>query len=127
VPNSPLIMLSSGGVIGADVAGRNPVRMIESGPAAGALAAAFYAERAESPDGVYAEADFITIHLPKTPETEGWLNAEVFAKCRDGVRILNVARGPLVVDADLQAPHLAAEDHGAGEVLTVRLEYTRKS
>ena len=35
----------SGGVIGAEVAGRNPVRMIESGPAAGALAAAYYAER----------------------------------------------------------------------------------
>ncbi len=45
VANRPLIMLSSGGVIGAEVAGRNPVRMIESGPAAGALAAAFYAER----------------------------------------------------------------------------------
>ena len=43
--NRPLIMLSSGGVIGAEIAGRNPVRMIESGPAAGALAAAFYAER----------------------------------------------------------------------------------
>ncbi|MHB8528902.1 MAG: hydantoinase/oxoprolinase family protein [Caulobacteraceae bacterium] len=45
VPNRPLIMLSSGGIIGAEVAGRNPVRMIESGPAAGALAAAWYAER----------------------------------------------------------------------------------
>jgi len=42
-PNAPLIMLSSGGVIGADVAGRHPVRMIESGPAAGALAASHYA------------------------------------------------------------------------------------
>ena len=45
VINRPLIMLSSGGVIGAEIAGRNPVRMIESGPAAGALAAAYYAER----------------------------------------------------------------------------------
>ena len=44
VANRPLIMLSSGGVIGAEVAGRNPVRMIESGPAAGALAAAYFAE-----------------------------------------------------------------------------------
>jgi N-methylhydantoinase A len=43
--NRPLIMLSSGGVIGAEIAGRHPVRMIESGPAAGALAAAYYAER----------------------------------------------------------------------------------
>ncbi|MES2534739.1 MAG: hydantoinase/oxoprolinase family protein [Pseudomonadota bacterium] len=42
--NEPLIMLSSGGIIGTDVAGRNPVRMIESGPAAGALAASHYAE-----------------------------------------------------------------------------------
>jgi N-methylhydantoinase A len=45
VPNKPLIMLSSGGIIGAEVAARNPVRMIESGPAAGALAATYYAER----------------------------------------------------------------------------------
>jgi N-methylhydantoinase A len=43
--NQALIMLSSGGIIGVEVAGRNPVRMIESGPAAGALAAAWYAER----------------------------------------------------------------------------------
>ena len=43
-PNAPLIMLSSGGVVGAETAGRNPVRMIESGPAAGALAACHYAE-----------------------------------------------------------------------------------
>ncbi len=42
--NEPLIMLSSGGIIGVEVAGRNPVRMIESGPAAGALAASHYAE-----------------------------------------------------------------------------------
>ncbi|HEX5910054.1 MAG TPA: phosphoglycerate dehydrogenase [Thermoleophilaceae bacterium] len=61
------------------------------------------AERADSSDQVYAEADFITVHLPKTPETENWLDAEAFAKMKDGVRILNVARGPLVVDADLEA------------------------
>ncbi|HEY2032174.1 MAG TPA: hydantoinase/oxoprolinase family protein [Rhizomicrobium sp.] len=45
IPNRALIMLSSGGIIGAEVAARNPVRMIESGPAAGALAASWYAER----------------------------------------------------------------------------------
>lgn len=43
IGHQPLIMLSSGGIIGAEVASRNPVRMIESGPAAGALAAAHYA------------------------------------------------------------------------------------
>ena len=42
--NDPLIMLSNGGVIGIDIAKKFPVRMVESGPAAGALAAAYYAE-----------------------------------------------------------------------------------
>jgi D-3-phosphoglycerate dehydrogenase len=60
-------------------------------------------EKAESSDEVYAVADFLTLHLPKTPETEGWLDAEALAKCKDGVRVLNVARGPLVVDEDLKA------------------------
>jgi D-3-phosphoglycerate dehydrogenase / 2-oxoglutarate reductase len=60
-------------------------------------------ERAETSDDIYAVADFITLHLPKTPDTEGWLDAEALAKCKDGVRILNVARGPLIVDEDLKA------------------------
>jgi D-3-phosphoglycerate dehydrogenase len=60
-------------------------------------------EKMDTSDALYAQADFITIHLPTTPETEGWLNAEAFAKMRDGVRILNVARGTLIVDEDLQA------------------------
>jgi D-3-phosphoglycerate dehydrogenase len=60
-------------------------------------------EKADSPGQVYAAADFLTLHLPKTPDTEGWLNAAALAQCKDGVRILNVARGPLVVDEDLKA------------------------
>jgi D-3-phosphoglycerate dehydrogenase len=60
-------------------------------------------EKTDSTDALYAEADFLTIHLPNTAETEGWLDADAFAKMRDGVRILNVARGSLIVDADLQA------------------------
>jgi D-3-phosphoglycerate dehydrogenase / 2-oxoglutarate reductase len=59
-------------------------------------------EKGESPDDVYAAADFITIHLPKSPETANWLNAEAFAKMRDGVRVLNVARGGLVDEAALK-------------------------
>ena len=61
-----LIMLSSGGVIGAEIAGNNPVRMIESGPAAGALAASFYAKLLSLPNllsfdmgGTTAKACFI--------------------------------------------------------------------
>jgi D-3-phosphoglycerate dehydrogenase len=60
-------------------------------------------ERATDVDRIYETADFITVHLPKNAETEGFLNAAAFAKCKDGVRVLNVARGPLVVDEDLQA------------------------
>jgi D-3-phosphoglycerate dehydrogenase len=56
---------------------------------------------AETSDDLYAQADFITVHLPKTPETEGWLDADAFAKMKDGVRVLNVARGPLIVEDDL--------------------------
>ena len=60
-------------------------------------------EKAMTSDDLYAVADFITLHLPKTADTEGWLDAEALGKCKDGVRILNVARGPLLVDEDLQA------------------------
>jgi D-3-phosphoglycerate dehydrogenase len=60
-------------------------------------------QRAQTSDELYAAADFITVHLPKTPETEGWLDAEAFSKMKDGVRVLNVARGPLLVEEDLAA------------------------
>jgi D-3-phosphoglycerate dehydrogenase len=59
-------------------------------------------EQAPSAEDLYARADFLTLHLPKTPETEGWLDAEALARCKDGVRILNVARGPLIVDEALK-------------------------
>jgi D-3-phosphoglycerate dehydrogenase / 2-oxoglutarate reductase len=53
-------------------------------------------EKAQNSEEIYAQADFLTIHLPKTPETQNWLNAQAFAQMRDGVRILNVARGGLI-------------------------------
>lgn len=59
-------------------------------------------DKADSVENVYAQADFITVHLPKTPETEGFLDAAAFARMRDGVRVLNVARGGLIDDAALQ-------------------------
>jgi D-3-phosphoglycerate dehydrogenase / 2-oxoglutarate reductase len=60
------------------------------------------AEKAGSPAELYAQADFVTLHLPKTPETRGWLDAEAFAQMRDGVRIINCARGELVDDQALK-------------------------
>ena len=59
-------------------------------------------ERAASAEAVYAVADFITVHLPKNAETQDFLDAKAFAAMKDGVRILNVARGPLVVDEALK-------------------------
>src|SRR3989442_11168471 len=53
-------------------------------------------ERVEREDDVYGAADFITLHLPLTDETRGSVGAEAFAKMRDGVRIVNAARGELV-------------------------------
>jgi D-3-phosphoglycerate dehydrogenase / 2-oxoglutarate reductase len=59
-------------------------------------------EKAGSSTDVYRQADFITIHLPKTPETRGWLDAEAFAQMKDGVRVINCARGELLVDTALK-------------------------
>lgn len=50
-------------------------------------------------DDIYAESDYITVHVPATPETTNMINSESLAKCKDGVRILNFARNELV-DAD---------------------------
>jgi D-3-phosphoglycerate dehydrogenase len=61
-------------------------------------------ERLESADDVYATADFLTLHLPLTDETRGSVGADAFAKMRDGVRIVNAARGELLdEDALLEA------------------------
>ncbi len=59
-------------------------------------------EKAASGEEVCEQADFLTIHLPKTPDTQGWLNAERFALMRDGARVLNVARGGLIDDGALK-------------------------
>ena len=59
-------------------------------------------EPAASSDEIYTQADFITVHLPKTPETANWLGAEAFAKMRPGVRVLNVARGGLIDEEALR-------------------------
>jgi D-3-phosphoglycerate dehydrogenase / 2-oxoglutarate reductase len=51
---------------------------------------------AETPDELYKRADFITLHLPKTPETVGFIDADAIAAMREGVRIVNCARGELI-------------------------------
>ena len=58
--------------------------------------------RAESMDEICAVSDYITIHVPLNPSTKGSFNAELFAKMKDGVRILNLARGEIVNYEDLK-------------------------
>jgi len=47
------------------------------------------------------EADFLTVHLPKTPETLGLISREVLAHAKPGLRIVNTARGGIVDEAAL--------------------------
>jgi D-3-phosphoglycerate dehydrogenase len=53
-------------------------------------------ERVETADEVYAAAEFLTLHSPLTPETRRAIDAGAFAKMRDGVRLVNAARGELI-------------------------------
>jgi D-3-phosphoglycerate dehydrogenase / 2-oxoglutarate reductase len=60
-------------------------------------------ERAGSPGELYGLADFVSLHLPVTADTRGFLDARAFAGMRDGVRVVNCARGELVDDGALKA------------------------
>jgi len=55
--------------------------------------------KASSLKEVYENCDYITIHVPYLPETKDYINADTIAQMKDGVRILNFARGELVNDA----------------------------
>jgi len=54
-------------------------------------------------DDIFARSDFITLHLPLTAETRKLINRAAFAKMKKGVRIINVARGGVIDEADLAA------------------------
>lgn len=54
-------------------------------------------------DEIYAKSDYITLHLPYNKDTKDTVNAASLAKMKDGVRILNFARGELVNSADIIA------------------------
>jgi len=53
-------------------------------------------EMAASVEELVAEADFLTIHLPRTPETEGLVGRDLLARAKPGIRIVNTARGGIV-------------------------------
>ena len=65
-------------------------------------------------DELLARADFITLHTPKTPKTAGIIDAAALAKCKDGVRIVNCARGGLIIENDLAEALRSGKVAGAG-------------
>ena len=58
-------------------------------------------EIVNSVDDIYENSDYISLHIPATAETKGGINTETIGKMKDGVRILNFARGELVNSTDL--------------------------
>jgi D-3-phosphoglycerate dehydrogenase / 2-oxoglutarate reductase len=65
-------------------------------------------------DELLAESDFITVHMPKTPETLDLIGEEALRKVKPTVRIVNVARGGLVNEAALAAAIAEGRVAGAG-------------
>lgn len=70
---------------------------------------------------IYARADFITVHVPMTDQTRGLINKDTIAQMKDGVRLINCARGGIIVEADL------AEASGAAKWRVRRWMCTRKN
>ncbi|MGN6242948.1 MAG: phosphoglycerate dehydrogenase [Motilibacteraceae bacterium] len=70
--------------------------------------------RLVSLDDLLAEADFVTVHLPKTPETVGLIGEEALRKVKPSVRIVNAARGGIVDEAALYAALKEGRVAGAG-------------
>ncbi|KAB2904584.1 MAG: phosphoglycerate dehydrogenase [Anaerolineae bacterium] len=64
-------------------------------------------------DEVLAKADYLTLHSVATRETKGMINAANIAKMKDGVRIVNAARGTLINDDDLAAAIQSGKVAGA--------------
>ena len=66
---------------------------------------------------LFAKADYLTLHVGLTPQTQGIINAKTLAAMKKGVRIVNCAGGELVVEADLAAA--LKSGHVAGAALDV--------
>ena len=85
--------------LGMEVYGYDPFLSVDS---AWHLSSAVH--RSLSLEEIYAQCDYITLHLPQTPETKNMINGETLGKMKDGVRLLNFARGGLAdTDALLAA------------------------
>ncbi len=92
------MVANMGVALGMNVIGCDPYLTVEN-----AWSLSRSVVKATSFDEIYAKADYITLHVPATNETTGMLSAATFAKMKDGVRIINLARAELVNSADLIA------------------------
>ena len=86
-----ILVANAARLLGMDVYGYDPFLSVES---AWHLSSGVH--RSLSLDEIYQNCDYITLHLPLTPDTKGMVGTEALAKMKDGVRILNFARGDLV-------------------------------
>lgn len=59
--------------------------------------------KATAYEDIYRQADYITLHVPATPQTKNMINAESISMMKDGVKIVNLSRSDLVNAADLKA------------------------
>ncbi len=84
--------------LGMEVYGYDPYLSVE---AAWGLSRTIH--HAKSLGEIYENCDYITLHVPLTPETKGLVNSASVARMKHGVRILNFSRGDLVVDDDMLA------------------------
>lgn len=82
--------------LGMDVYGYDPYISINA-----AWGMSKWVKNAQNMDMIFSECDYITLHAPSTKETKGLINKDTIAKMKDGVVILNFARGDLVVTEDI--------------------------
>lgn len=71
-------------------------------------------------DELLAQSDIVSLHCPLTPENAGMINAETIARMKDGVIILNTARGGLINEADLREALLSGKVYAAASDVTAR-------
>ena len=88
--------------LGMDVYGYDPFLSVDA-----AWKLSRHIRHANTLDEIYAECDYITVHVPLVGDTKGMLNAAAFAAMKDGVRILNFSRAGLV-DSDAMLAALEA-------------------
>ena len=60
-------------------------------------------KHAETLDTLLAKADYLTFHVPETPDTKGFVNANTIKNMKNGVKLINIARGGLVNNEDVLA------------------------